>query len=107
MRGKIANLHPKLKAKLVVLEDLMGFELTINSGFRTPAHNKQVGGVEGSEHTYNPAEAVDVKVLRSVTRYKMVQCAMGLGFKRVGMGKTFVHLGIAADKPQRVLWLYG
>ena len=26
--------------------------------------------------------------------------------RRIGIGETFVHIGIATDKPQDVLWLY-
>lgn len=84
----------------------MGFELTINSGYRDPGHNTDVGGVENSEHTYDPAEGVDIFCKRSVTRFKMVVTALELGITRIGIGKDFVHLGIGADKPQHVMWTY-
>jgi len=36
--------------------------LYIISGFRTPQHNAEVGGVEGSFHTACPALAADLRV---------------------------------------------
>ena len=101
-----ANLHPKLKQHLGELEKRMGFALTMTSGYRDPGHNTDVGGVPGSEHTYDPAEGVDILCKRSVTRFKMVKELLEMGITRIGIGKDFVHIGIAADKPQRAMWHY-
>ena len=84
----------------------MGFSLQINSGYRDPTHNEEVGGVPGSEHTYDPAEGADVFCQRSTTRYKMLKELLAMGVRRIGIGKTFVHVGIATDKPSGVLWDY-
>lgn len=84
----------------------MGFELNINSGYRDPSHNEDVGGVPDSEHTYDPAEGADVLCLRSVTRFKMLKVLFEMGVERIGIGQTFVHVGIATDKPQQVCWHY-
>ena len=106
MKGEIRNLHPTLVTLLTDLEQRMGFELNINSGYRDPGHNVDVGGVPDSEHTYDPAEGADVLCLRSVTRFKMVKALLDLGVRRIGIGQTFVHVGIATDKPQDVCWHY-
>lgn len=106
MKGQIANLHPKLMEVLIELERRMGFELNVNSGYRDPGHNEDVGGVPDSEHTYDPAEGADVLCLRSVTRFKMIKTLLDMGIRRIGNGQTFVHVGISKDKPQDVLWNY-
>lgn len=106
MTGATDNLHPNLRTILTQLETHLGFELTIHSGYRDPEHNRDVGGVEGSEHTDDPACGADVFCQRSVTRYRMVTALVTLGVRRIGIGKTFVHVGIATDKPQDVCWLY-
>ncbi|NGZ03326.1 MAG: peptidase M15 [Nitrospira sp. WS238] len=106
MTGAIANLHPDLLAVLTELERRMGFELRIDSGYRDPTHNEDVGGVEGSEHTHDPAEAADVFCQRSNTRYKMVRALVEMGVRRIGIGKTFVHIGISSSHPQDVCWHY-
>ena len=84
----------------------MGFELQIHSGYRDPEHNKDVGGVEGSEHTHDPAEAADVFCQRSGTRYKMLRWLFIEGVRRIGIGNTFIHIGIAKDMPQNMCWDY-
>lgn len=106
MHGQIVNLHPDLFKILTELEKRMGFELQINSGYRDPEHNHDVGGVDGSEHTYDPAEGADVFCQRSVTRFKMVRELYDMKVSRIGIGDTFVHVGIAKDKPQNAMWAY-
>jgi uncharacterized protein YcbK (DUF882 family) len=106
MKGKLENLHPDLLTVLQNIEELVDIELTVNSGYRTPTHNASVGGVEHSEHTYSPAKGADIMCLRSVTRWNIVKAAIVCGVRRVGIGADFVHIGIATDKPQDVMWLY-
>lgn len=108
MTGQTHDIHPELMEILVEIELRLQQSLTITSGYRTVAHNASaaVGGVEGSEHTKFPAEGVDVMVLRSVTRFKIVKYALELGIRRIGIGETFVHLGISHEHPRDVLWTY-
>lgn len=106
MKGHTANLHPKLLDVLQRLEQRMGFELDINSGYRDPEHNVDVGGVPDSEHTYDPAEAADVLCVRSLTRFKMLKALFAFGVTRIGIGQNFIHVGVSIDKPQFVIWHY-
>lgn len=100
------HIHPTLKQHLRELQKRMGFVLTVTSSYRHPDHNAEVGGVPDSEHTYDPAEGVDVLCKRSVTRFQMVSALLAMGITRIGIGKDFVHIGMAADKPQQVMWTY-
>jgi len=88
------------------LEHRLGMEVTITSGYRDPEHNQDVGGVAGSEHTYDPAQGVDILCKRSVTRFRMLRELLDMGVQRIGIGKDFLHVGIATDKPQGVVWTY-
>jgi hypothetical protein len=108
MTGEINNLHPNLIAVLTQLEQRMGFTLQINSGYRTKEHNAdpKVGGVPDSEHTYDPAMGADVLCKRSVTRYRMLSELFAMGVRRIGIGETFIHVGVAQDKPMDVCWHY-
>lgn len=85
--------------------ELAGFPWKINSGYRCPKHNQKVGGVEGSSHT--KGFAFDVHCSGSTQRYAIVKALIAAGFKRIGIGETFVHADIDDDKPQRVMWTYG
>lgn len=106
MTGKTDNIHPDLLELIHQLEQRLGYELTITSGKRDPAHNEKVGGVKGSEHTYPLSEGVDVACASSAKRYALIKLLYEMGVRRIGDGKTFVHIGIAKDKPQDVLWSY-
>ena len=106
MTGQTTNLHPDLMAVLTQLEHRMGFELQITSGYRTPEHNKEVGGVAVSEHTADPSMAADVLCQRSTTRYKMLRELFSMAVRRIGIGKTFIHIGISTTHPQDCVWTY-
>ena len=106
MKGKTANIHPALMDILLLLEQEMGFELTVTSGQRDEATNTEAGGVVGSEHTYHPAEGADVLCKQSITRYKMLHWLLAHDVRRIGIGQDFLHVGIADDKPQFVAWHY-
>lgn len=106
MKGEINHLSPALLAVLTELERRMGFELTINSGYRDPAHNEDVGGVDQSEHTHDPSDGADVFCQRSVTRFRMLKALFDMGIRRIGIGKTFVHVGVSTSHPDDVCWHY-
>ena len=78
----------------------------INSGARSPAHNKKVGGVANSSHKIPTCKAVDIKTSTKFIRNHLVSVARDVGFKRIGVGKTFIHLDIDNLKSQYVAWGY-
>lgn len=90
--------------KLDALREQLGFPLVVNSGYRTTQHNASVAKVEKSAHVLG--WAADVRALNSTTRFRIVQAALLLGFKRVGIGSAFVHLDDDPTKPMNVLWVY-
>lgn len=101
MTGQLDGLSTALLSLLERLETDEGIPIHVNSGFRDPAHNAAVGGVQASEHTQVPANGADVKAHTSQERYRIVKAALKYGVRRIGIGKTFVHLGTSD-----VLWLY-
>ena len=86
------------------LRDAVGIPLIVTSGYRCPEWNAKISRVEKSAHVNG--YAVDIKVFNSRTRLLIVQNALALGFNRIGISRSFVHLDIDPDKPQQVLWLY-
>src|SRR5688572_14896821 len=106
MKGQTAHLSTMLYGTLLSLEKQVGFELTITSGYRTPAHNVAVGGVLDSEHTHSPADGADILCKRGATRYKLVKAAFALGVTRIGIGEDFIHIGVSTMHPQEVVWHY-
>ena len=90
--------------KLEAIRKECGFPFLINSGFRTPAHNALVGGKGESAHTNGLAADIHVKTSHEL--FKIISIALTCGVKRIGVGKNFVHLDLAPDLPQEVLWTY-
>lgn len=53
-----------LAGRLEVVRELLGGKpIRINSGFRTEAHNREVGGVKGSQHLFGRAADIVVEGL--------------------------------------------
>lgn len=90
------------------LDTLEKFRLTaatpmiITSGFRCPTYNKKIGGSKGSQHMLG--KAVDISVVDSQTRYKLVKYAYLMGFRGLGVDGAFLHVDTRAGEP--VLYLY-
>jgi uncharacterized protein YcbK (DUF882 family) len=90
--------------KLDLLREALNRPLSIHSGYRTREHNAQVGGVDSSAHELG--HAADIEAVSSVHRFAIVETALRIGFRRVGIGETFVHLDDDITKAQDVVWLY-
>ena len=76
----------------------------ISSGYRCKKHNKEVGGSSTSSHL--KGIAADIVVMDSNQRYKILLGLLCVGFNRVGLGESFVHVDLDESKTQRVIWVY-
>ena len=104
MPGSGVNMNMAFVRKLDLLRKACGFPLVILSGFRTATHNAEVGGVDGSAHELG--HAVDIKAIEAGKRFRILQEAFKLGFRRVGQGSGFIHIDDDITKPQDVCWTY-
>jgi len=78
--------------------------IIITSGYRCEAHNKEVGGKGTSSHL--KGLAADIKCDDSGFRFPLVGALLKAGFKRIGMGKDFIHIDLDPDKPKNMIWVY-
>lgn len=95
----------KMLQKLEKVTKLPIFEM-INSGARSAYWNAKVGGVSNSSHKIPTCKAADIKAPTTAIRNKLVVAAKLVGFKRIGVGRTFVHLDNDHTKRQYVAWGY-
>lgn len=92
MRGFVL-VQPELVEKLEGLRRLAEGPVVVTSGYRCPAHNKAVGGVENSYHTQGLAADIFVYAIDPPQLAEMAEQA---GFDGIGIypGHGFVHVDV-------------
>ena len=75
----------------------------INSAYRSPEHTESIKNPTSS---HIKGLAVDIKTTDSRTRYKVLNALMHVGFNRIGIADTFIHVDDDKDKSQQVIWTY-
>jgi len=98
------NMDKQLLELLDELRFRYGKPIRITSGYRTKEHNEAVGGVPDSSHLRGLA--VDIAATSSRERHNLLRLAIEVGFNRIGIAKTFIHLDIDSDKPEKCVWAY-
>ena len=87
----------ELLAKLEEARAYGGYTITVNSGYRSAAHNKKVGGASNSSHTRGLAADIKVKKDGSYVSAELICClCQTLGFDGVAyINANSVHLDMA------------
>ena len=101
----LTDLKESMKQFLAVLENELGRELIITSGYRSPSHPVEIKKSKPGEHTQGLA--VDVAAVGGYEVFTLVKKAMELGCKRIGISRksNFVHLGMD-DARVTSIWTY-
>jgi len=99
---EIVGLKPELVTALDIARGKAGIPFVITSGFRSKAHNKEVGGVENSSHT--TGLAVDISAKTDSNKFAILKALLDVGFNRIGLYKTHIHADMDSTKSQNVLW---
>lgn len=97
------DMSEEFMLKLDDARSLCSFKFVINSAYRSPEYEKQHGRSGTSSHC--KGLAVDISCLTSVCRLKMIMCLLAVGFRRIGIYPTFIHVDSDSSKPAS-LW-YG
>jgi zinc D-Ala-D-Ala carboxypeptidase len=94
-----------LAQQLQVARDYFGEPMVFSSGYRCKRLNTAVGGVANSAHT--SGSAVDIEFHSEAQAKKLIEALIKAGFKRIGLGWSFIHVDIDHTKPHPACWLYG
>lgn len=88
---------PRLVMVLETIRSHFGTAVTINSGYRTPQYNKQVGGAAHSQHCYGMAADVTV---RDHTPAEVAAFARSImpDWGGVGVYDSFCHIDVREAK---------
>jgi len=98
------EMSPAFVERLQIARDIADIPFRINSGWRCENRNSDVGGVVDSSHM--AGHAVDIRASDSHTRFVIDGALRMVGFRRIGVRKTFIHVDDDVSKPQGVMWLY-
>ena len=96
----LVRISPALLDILHSIRHHFGVPVIITSGYRTPEHNKKVGGAKKSTHMVGIAADI---VVKGVSPGKVAQYAELLMPEYGGIGeyRTFVHIDV---RHQKVRW---
>lgn len=99
-----AYYSPKLLDMLDRMRYQSGLPIILNSGYRCPSYNVKVGGSRTSAHM--SGLAMDIACSDPEHRFLYICAALSVGFTRIGIGHTFLHLDIDTTKTQDCIWHY-
>ena len=102
--GSGKHMNKEIVHMLDAVRKKFGKPIKINSGYRTVARNKKIGGVADSSHL--KGLAADISCSNSVDRFKLLNLLLEVGFNRIGIAKSFIHIDIDKTKSQNVIWGY-
>jgi uncharacterized protein YcbK (DUF882 family) len=91
-------------AKLDKARELANIPFTINSAYRNADQNARVGGKPNSSHL--KGLAVDIRANDSSTRYIVLNALIRVGFNRIGVASSFIHVDDDKEKASNVIWTY-
>ena len=97
------NMDKKFLSRLDEARDYAGIPFIINSAYRSPDHPESIKNPTSS---HIKGLAVDIKSNDSITRFKVLNALIAVGFNRIGIAKTFIHVDLDYDKSQNVIWTY-
>jgi len=86
------------------LRETAGIPLVINCAYRPVEWEKQQGRSGTGDHPQR--KAVDIRCNDSLNRHRILQAAFKLGIRRIGVAKTFIHIGDGDNLPKDVVWMY-
>lgn len=100
------KISPVLVQLLDTARSTSGIPFIITSGYRCPKHNKNVGGVNDSQHIYGNAADIAWKDYNQL--YVMINALLLAGFNRIGINyqKKFIHVDISEIKTNNIIWKY-
>ena len=100
----INDMDKEFMDKLDILREKAGIPLVITSAYRSREWDLSKGRSGNGAHT--KGVAVDIRCNNSHNRFLILKAAFEIGFKRIGIANTFIHVDDDSSLPQEVIWGY-
>lgn len=84
--------------------DFAGIPFIINSAYRSVEYEKKKGRTGSSQHT--KGLAVDIRCVTNAQRFRIVSSLLVAGFRRIGIGKNFIHVDDGYSNSEPIIWTY-
>lgn len=91
------DMDEEFMQKLDDARSLCSYPFVVNSAFRSKDYEKSKGRSGSSSHC--KGLAIDISCLTSVARLKMILALLAVGFRRIGIYPTFIHVDMDTSKP--------
>jgi uncharacterized protein YcbK (DUF882 family) len=91
----IVLLHPALILGLQAIRDHVGKPVHVNSCYRSPEHNKAIGGSKQSLHVQGMAFDV---VIKGLTPMEIASIANDMGFGGIKAYSSFTHVDVGKKR---------
>lgn len=100
----LSDMHESFMERLDEARHIAGVPFIINSAYRSKAYEVNVKHRSGTS-SHCKGVAVDLKCTDSFYRLVIVDALLRVGFNRIGIGKTFIHVDWDSEK-RAAIWLY-
>ncbi len=98
-----SNMDVNFLCKLDEAREYANIPFIINSAYRSPTHPESIKNPTSS---HIKGLAVDISVKDSRQRFLVLDALIAVGFNRIGIAGTFIHVDLDLDKSQNVIWTY-
>lgn len=99
----LRDMHPSLMDRLDEARHIAGVPFIVNSAYRSIQYDIQKGRTGSSSHC--KGLAIDLACSSSFNRLQIIDALLRVGFRRIGIGKTFIHVDYDSSK-NAAIWLY-
>ena len=100
----LQDMNQNFMYMLDALRAQAGIPLVLNCAYRSKAWDIKKGRSGNSAHTRG--KAVDIRCNSNTNRWKIVTAAYEIGFRRIGIGKNYIHVDCDKSLTQDVIWHY-
>lgn len=100
----LSDMDENFMSKLDLARDIAGVPFIVSSAFRSKEYEKKKGRSGTSRHTLGIA--MDIRCYDNALRFRIVNALLSVGFRRIGIASSFIHVDDGYPTSSPLIWLY-